>query len=75
MKNRDIRASNEEDLSRRVEELRKELIKTRMQIATGTALKSPGLVKKSRKTIARILTEIRNKKRKTKPEGLDKKTK
>ncbi len=64
-----------------------------MQIATGTALKSPGLVKKSRKTIARILTEIRNKKdksnsakpaknanaenknRKTKPEGLDKKTK
>ncbi|MDP2750395.1 MAG: 50S ribosomal protein L29 [Nanoarchaeota archaeon] len=61
MKNRDIRAASKEDLNNKMDELRKDLIKLRMQIATGTALKSPGLVKKSKKDIARILTELNKK--------------
>jgi len=44
-----------EDLRSKLEELRKELIKTNAQISTGTTPKSPGHVKQIKKNIAKIL--------------------
>lgn len=61
MKAKEIRALSEKNLNDKLEELRKELIKDNAQIATGTHPKSPGRVKVTKKTIARILTVLREK--------------
>ncbi len=55
MKIKEIRVLNPEDLQIKLEELKKELMKTNAQIATGTTPKSPGKVKEIKKTIAKIL--------------------
>lgn len=47
----DVRTLGKEDLSKRLNELYKELSKKRAQASTGT---NPGGIKKVRKTIARI---------------------
>ena len=49
------------ELESQLSELRKELIKLNTQVATGTTLKSPGQVKKIKKNIARLLTELKQK--------------
>lgn len=56
MKIKEIRALSNEDMVAKVAELRKELIKLNAQVATGTTLKSPGQVKQTKKTIAKLLT-------------------
>jgi large subunit ribosomal protein L29 len=61
MKNKDIKSKSKEELESQLKELRKELIKLNTQVATGTTLKSPGQVKKIKKNIARLLTELRAK--------------
>ncbi|RME77646.1 50S ribosomal protein L29 [Candidatus Woesearchaeota archaeon] len=48
-----------EELESKLKELRAELMKTQTQIATGSAPKSPGQVKHIKKTIARILTQLK----------------
>ena len=50
-----------EELESQLQELKKELVKLNTQVATGTTLKSPGQVKKTKKTIARILTQLKTK--------------
>lgn len=50
---------NENELKKKLDELRKELIKLNAQVATGTIPKSPGLIKNTKKGIAMILTLIR----------------
>jgi len=62
MKVKELKGLSEEEKKKRLEELRKELIKHRAQIATGTIPKSPGQVKQTKKTIARILTFLKEKK-------------
>ena len=52
---------SKEDLNNKLEELKKELVKHNAQIATGTTPKNPGMVKATKKTIARILTIIKEK--------------
>ena len=48
-------------------EFRKELVKLNAQANTGTAMKNPGLLKQTKKNIARLLTLInKNKARETK---------
>lgn len=59
---KELKAMSEEDLKKRLEELRKNLLKDNSQIATGAAPKSPGDLKKNKKMIARILTIIKEKK-------------
>lgn len=66
MKIKEIRGLGKEELISRLEELRKELIKHNAQIATGTVPKSPGQVKQNKKTIAKILTILNEKKSKEK---------
>ena len=65
MKIKDLRSMSKEDLI----ELRKELIKHNAQIATGTTPKSPGQVKQTKKTIARILTIVSTQQTAKKAEG------
>jgi len=57
MAKKDIPKTREEQ-EKQLVELRKELIKLNTQVATGTTLKSPGQVKKVKKNIARLLTEL-----------------
>ncbi|MBS3098177.1 50S ribosomal protein L29 [Candidatus Woesearchaeota archaeon] len=62
LKIREIKAMSKEELTAKLEELRKELVKNNAQIATGTTPKNPGQIKEIKKTIARILTVINQKK-------------
>ncbi len=55
-KMKELRAMNEVQLSDRLSQLRMELVKFNTQVATGTAPKSPGLIKQAKKNIARIMT-------------------
>lgn len=58
----DIRKMKKEELTKKLEDLKKELMKMRSQVAQGTAPEKPGRVKEIRRTIARILT-LQNEKR------------
>ncbi|MBI2548929.1 50S ribosomal protein L29 [Candidatus Woesearchaeota archaeon] len=61
MKNKELNALSVNDLQSRLLDLKKELLSFRTQLATGTTPKSPGQVKQTKKTIARILTQLRKK--------------
>ncbi len=58
MKISEIRALSPEERRKKLEELRTELIRLRLQAATGT-LDNPGKIRAIKKTIARILTVMR----------------
>ena len=62
MKINEIRSLDNENLSKKLDELRKELIKLNVQVSSGTTPKSPGQVKEIKKTIAKIKTVMRDKK-------------
>jgi len=64
MKSKEIRNLALEELSQKLSELRKELIKLRSQSANKTSLKNPYQIKKIRKVTARILTELNARKKK-----------
>ena len=57
----EIREMNKEDLDKRIDELKKELMKVNAQRATKSSMKNPEQIKAIKKTIARILT-IKNQK-------------
>jgi large subunit ribosomal protein L29 len=59
MKARDLRVMPKPELMSKLNELKKELVKQNAQIAVGTTPKSPGQVKQIKKTIAKILTIIK----------------
>ena len=68
MKAKDLRSMSKEDLNAKLLELRKDMIKHNAQISTGTTPKSPGKIKNSKKTIAKILTILKTKEVKQKDE-------
>jgi len=55
-KTSELRSLKEEDLDKRLAELKTELIKLYTQVSTGTTLKNPSDVRDTRKGIAKILT-------------------
>lgn len=55
-KMKEMRGMSETQLNERLSQLRMELVKFNTQVATGTAPKSPGLIKQAKKNIARIMT-------------------
>ena len=61
IKNRELKSISEEELKKRIGELKQELIKINAQVATGTTPKNPGQIKQMRRTIARIKTILKNK--------------
>jgi large subunit ribosomal protein L29 len=62
MKAKELRTIAAGELQAKLVELRKELMKQNAQIAAGTTPKSPGQIRHSKKTIARIITELKNRK-------------
>jgi len=53
---KEIRKMKPEDVDKKLEDLKKEMMKVMMQIAQGTVPEKPGRVKTIKRTIARILT-------------------
>ena len=56
---------NDADLIKRLNELRLELAKEKGQIAIGGSPSNPGRVREIKKTIARVLTELKRRGEKT----------
>lgn len=54
MKFKELQGLKSEELTKKEQEVRMELIKQNAQIATGTTPKSPGMVRELKKTLARI---------------------
>ncbi|MBW2977054.1 50S ribosomal protein L29 [Candidatus Woesearchaeota archaeon] len=73
MKAKEIRGMDKVTLNEKILELKKELVKMNAQAAIGAALKSPGQLRKIKKTIARILTIINQKQGKIKKMEVGKK--
>ena len=61
MKRKDVLSLESGDYEAKLAEFRKELIKLNAQAAMGTAMKNPGLLKQTKKNIARMLTLIQQK--------------
>ncbi len=62
LKAKDIRQMKEPEFESKMKELRKELVKINAQISTRTPPQNPGNVKQVKKTIARMLTILHEKK-------------
>ena len=62
VKKKELRNMNEDELSKQLKELKLELIKANSQVASGSAPKNVGQIRQTRKTIARILTILNEKK-------------
>ena len=58
LKNKTIREFNKKDLLDRLEEMRTDLSKLRVESKKGTLRKESGKLKKQRKNIARIMTRL-----------------
>lgn len=63
IKAKELRGMKDDELRDKLTEVRKELMKVNSQIAVGTMPESPGKVRQIKKTIARMLT-ILNERRK-----------
>jgi len=61
MKKKELKLMSKEELTIKLDELKKELMKFNTQIATGTTPKSPGQIRTTKKTIARILSILKTK--------------
>ena len=59
MKKKELKAQNPANLKTKLSELRAELLKEKAQIAVGTLPKNPGKIRNARRTIARILTLLK----------------
>jgi len=66
IKKKQLREMSESEIKKRLEELRLELSKDRAQTAVGGSPPNPGKTKEVRKTIARMLTELKNRQLKKK---------
>ena len=62
----DLRALSDEALRSKAAELRKELMKFNAQVAIGTVPKSPGTIRNIKRTIARVLTILNERRVKAK---------
>ncbi|WP_338252965.1 50S ribosomal protein L29 [Pyrodictium abyssi] len=68
MKTEDIRKMSPEERLKKLEELQEELVKLRLKAVVGT-LENPGAIRAIRKTIARILTVMREEELKQRKTG------
>jgi len=62
VKKGDLKNMSKEDLTKRMKELNKELMKLMSQVHTGTAPENPGRIRAIKRMIARILTIQKNQK-------------
>lgn len=61
LKIKEIRAMGAQELKSKQAELKKEMMKVQAQVASGTTPKSPGQPRQIRRTIAQIMTVLRDK--------------
>jgi large subunit ribosomal protein L29 len=61
IKIKELKSTGVEDLRAKMVELKKQLMKDYTQVSTGTTPKSPGQIRAAKKTIARILTILKEK--------------
>ena len=61
IKKKELRMLSNDELNSRLDELRRELMKFNTEVSTGTVIKNPGQIKQIKKTIARILTILKEK--------------
>ncbi|MFT4303263.1 MAG: 50S ribosomal protein L29 [Candidatus Woesearchaeota archaeon] len=61
MKAKQIRELNKTDLMKKLSELEMEMVKYNTQISSGATIKSPALVRNTKRDIARLKQEIKNK--------------
>ena len=61
MKNKEIKNLSKAELEEKLAEIRKQLMKDNTQASSGTIPKNPGMIKANKKTIAKILTIIKQK--------------
>lgn len=64
---REFKQMNETQLNEKLVDLKKELMKIKTQISTGTSPENPGKVREVKKTIARIFTVLKSKTFEKKP--------
>lgn len=62
LKKKQVRELSKEELGKRLNDLRLDLAKEKAQIAVGASPSNLGKVRETRRTIARILTELKRKK-------------
>jgi len=56
MKFKELKNMSKEEVQKKMNEIKKELMQDYAQISAGTPPKSPGMLRQRKKTIARILT-------------------
>lgn len=61
LKIKEIRTLTKADLDSKLDDARKEIIKLRAQAAVGTTLQNPKQIKSLKKTVARLLTVLKEK--------------
>lgn len=61
IKKNDFKQMDEESLKKKLSDLKKEMVKINAQISTGTPPENPGRVREMKKTVARILTKLKQK--------------
>ncbi|MDP3990028.1 MAG: 50S ribosomal protein L29 [archaeon] len=62
---KDLRALESNELQKRLEEFKKELLKLNVQVSTGGSAANPGKLKQTKKNIARVLTLVQEKEAQT----------
>jgi large subunit ribosomal protein L29 len=63
IRRKEIKQMSEKEIQNKINELKKQLMRINAQIAVGTTPESPGKVKTVKRTIAKLLTELKNKKK------------
>lgn len=61
MKNTELQKLGKKELEEKLRELQQQLIKERAQVARGTQVKNPYIIKNTRKAIARIVQLLQQK--------------
>jgi len=61
IKKNELKQMNEKSIQEKMVELRRELIRHNAQVSMGTSPENPGKIREIKKTIARMLTLIKNK--------------
>lgn len=69
LKVKEARKLNREELDKRLEELKKELMKLRSQASGGSQAENPGRIRAVKRTIARLLTIKKEKEVESKKNG------
>ena len=63
MRKKELKQLNETQMKSKITELKKELMKLKAQASTGTSPQNPGQIRLIKRTIARLLTFLNQKKK------------